>query len=183
MGPSCGTLRDGRWKDSGAWSVRTARVGRASEAKQGGGWAAGVRETLSDLLNAVQRTDGVEGIDVGRETAVQAENLVSQRDIHVDDERARSAYFETEVVKRRWCQQTAPATHLPLDQCREGKVIKEVGKGVPHGRCAILSQAFVVKAVDLRNLSALMVAPQNGDALGVADLVKGGGGWRRSRRV
>lgn len=59
---------------------------------------------------------------------------------------------------------------LVVDQGRQGKVIEEVCEVLPDVRVAILSQAFIVKAIDLGDLTRLVVATEDGDALWVSDL-------------
>eukprot|EP01136_Pigoraptor_vietnamica_P039277 Opistho-1_new@9865 len=62
------------------------------------------------------------------------------------------------------------AEDLVLHKRREGEEVKEVRKILPHVRVAVLAEALVVKAVHLRNLSALVVAAKDRDALAEADL-------------
>ena len=45
----------------------------------------------------------------------------------------------------------------------------------PHIGVAILAQTLIVKAIDLGDLSCLMVATQNGNSAGVADLIQAKG--------
>lgn len=85
------------------------------------------------FLNSVERADVVERVDTGRQTAVQAEDLV-------------------------------------VNEGGQGQVVEEVREELPHVRIAILAQALIVEAVHLRNLPTLVVAAQDGDALGIADL-------------
>ena len=62
------------------------------------------------------------------------------------------------------------AEDLPVDQRRQGQVVKQVREELPHVRVAILSQALVVEAVDLGDLSGLVVAAQNRDSFPVPNL-------------
>lgn len=62
------------------------------------------------------------------------------------------------------------AENLVVDESGEGEVVKEVGEVFPHIRVSILSKAFVIKAVNLSNLARLVIAPKDGDTLGIADL-------------
>lgn len=62
------------------------------------------------------------------------------------------------------------AEDLVLDQGGQGKVVEQVGEVLPDVGIAILSQAFVVEAVDLSDLAGLVIPSEDGDALGVSDL-------------
>ena len=62
------------------------------------------------------------------------------------------------------------AEDLVLDQGGEGKEVEEVGEVFPHVCIAVLAEALVVETVDLSDLSRLVVAAEDGDALGVSDL-------------
>jgi len=65
--------------------------------------------------------------------------------------------------------------HLAVDDGREAEVVEDLGAVAPHGDGAVLAQALVVEAVHLRDLPALVVAPDQGDAVGVANLGGRGG--------
>lgn len=65
---------------------------------------------------------------------------------------------------------SALEAHLAVDKRGERQVIEEVGEVLPDVGVAVLAQALVVKAVHLGDLSALVVAPQYRDALGVTHL-------------
>ena len=62
-------------------------------------------------------------------------------------------------------QATMETKDLVLDHGREREVVKDVCKVAPDIWAAILAQSLVVKAVDLRNLPALVVAPENENAV------------------
>lgn len=62
------------------------------------------------------------------------------------------------------------AEDLVVDEGGEGKVVEEVGKVLPDIGVAILAEALVVEAVDLGDLAGLVVATEDGDALGVSNL-------------
>ena len=62
------------------------------------------------------------------------------------------------------------AAHLRVHQCGQREVVKQVGEGLPDVGVAVFAKALVVEAVHLRDLSALMVPPEDGDALLVAHL-------------
>ena len=80
-----------------------------------------------DLFNLVQ------GVDAGRETSVQAENLV-------------------------------------LNHSSQRQVVEEISQVLPNVSVAVLAHALVVKPINLRDLSALVVASEDADAVFVANL-------------
>ena len=55
------------------------------------------------------------------------------------------------------------AEDLVLDDGGQWQVIEQVGEVLPHVRVAVLTQAFVIEAVDLGDLTTLVIAPKNGD--------------------
>ena len=68
-------------------------------------------------------------------------------------------------------RQTAVETEdLVVDEGGEGKVIEEVCEVFPDIGVAIFSEALIIEAVDLGNLSGFVVSSENGDALGVSNL-------------
>lgn len=87
---------------------------------------------VGDFLDTVQGSDVVQSVNAGRQTSVEAENLV-------------------------------------VDQGSQRQVVEEIGKVLPYVGVAVLSKAFIVETIDLGNLSGLVVASENGDALGVSD--------------
>lgn len=62
------------------------------------------------------------------------------------------------------------AEDLVFNQGGQGEVVEEVGENLPHVGVAVFAEALVVEAVNLCDLARLVVASQDGDALGVADL-------------
>jgi len=62
------------------------------------------------------------------------------------------------------------AEDLRLDERGQRHVVEEIGEYFPNVGVAILAQALVVEAVDLRDLPRLVVAAQQVDALAVAHL-------------
>lgn len=50
-------------------------------------------------------------------------------------------------------------SHLAVDDGGEAEVVEDLGAVAPDGDGAVLAQALVVEAVDLRDLTALVVAP------------------------
>jgi hypothetical protein len=85
------------------------------------------------FLNAVECPNVVKGVDAGRQTSVQTEDLV-------------------------------------VDEGGERQVVEEVCEVLPDVCIAVLSQALVVEAVDLRDLAGFVVAAEDGDAAGVSYL-------------
>lgn len=65
---------------------------------------------------------------------------------------------------------TVQAEDLVVNQGGERKVVEKVGKVLPDVGITILAQALIVEAVYLCDLARLVVAAQNGDAVGVSDL-------------
>lgn len=61
------------------------------------------------------------------------------------------------------------AENLVLNQSGKRKIVEEVGKVLPDVRISVFTQAFVVKSVDLCDLSRFVVSAKNCDALRVAD--------------
>ena len=58
------------------------------------------------------------------------------------------------------------------------EVVKHIGAVAPHVDRAVLAQALVIKAVHLGDLAGLVVAADQGDAVGVAHLAGGRAGSR-----
>jgi len=54
---------------------------------------------------------------------------------------------------------------LSVDECSERQVVKQIGKVLPHVCVAVLAQTLIVEAINLSDLSALVVATKNGDAI------------------
>lgn len=57
------------------------------------------------------------------------------------------------------------ASNLSVDQRGERQVVEQVCEVLPHVGVAVLPQALVVEAVDLRDLPRLVVPSQDGDSL------------------
>lgn len=62
---------------------------------------------------------------------------------------------------------TVHAENIVVDDSREAQVIENLSAIAPHVHTAVLAQAFVVKTVDLRDLTTLVIAPDQGDPLRV----------------
>lgn len=60
--------------------------------------------------------------------------------------------------------------YLILDKCCEREIVEEIGEIFPDRRVAVLSEAFVIEAVDLSDLARFVVTTEDGDALRVSDL-------------
>lgn len=57
-----------------------------------------------------------------------------------------------------------------LNQRSDGEVVKEVSENLPNVRGAVFPETLVVKAVDLGDLSRLVISSQDGDSLRISDL-------------
>lgn len=60
--------------------------------------------------------------------------------------------------------------YLAINDSREAEVVKDLSAVAPNGDRAIFPQALIVKAIYLGDLSALMVATDQGDPVRVPDL-------------
>ena len=56
-------------------------------------------------------------------------------------------------------------THLVFDEGGERKVIKEVGEVSPNVGVAVFSQALVIEAIHLRDLSGFVVSAEDSDTV------------------
>ena len=59
---------------------------------------------------------------------------------------------------------------LVLNNCSQWKHVEEVGIVLPDVGVAVLAEALVIEAVDLRDLSALVISPNQRNAIGIANL-------------
>ena len=81
------------------------------------------------------------------------------------------------------------AEHTPIDDGGKGKKVEDLASGFPDGGIAVLLHAFFVEAVDLGDLARLVVAADEGDAVGVTIKGKGVSGvsyqqlWRYGDRA
>ena len=71
---------------------------------------------------------------------------------------------------KRWREASMNAQHRVIDDGREAEAVEDVDARLPHGGVAVLFEALVIEAVNLRDLAALMVSTDEGDPFGVADL-------------
>lgn len=62
------------------------------------------------------------------------------------------------------------AEYLAINECRQRQVIKQVRKEFPHIRVAVLSQALIVEAIDLGDLSGFVIAAQDRNSFPVSNL-------------
>lgn len=62
------------------------------------------------------------------------------------------------------------AEDLVVDEGGKGEVVEQVGEVLPDIGISVLAEALVVEAVDLSDLTRLVVAAEDGDALGISDL-------------
>lgn len=74
-----------------------------------------------------------------------------------------------ESVDRR-TQSTVQTEDLVFNESSEGEVVEEVGEVFPHVCIAVFAKALVVEAVDLGDLTRLVVSTENGYAVTVAEL-------------
>ena len=62
------------------------------------------------------------------------------------------------------------AQHGAVNDGSDGEVVEEIGAEAPHVGAAVLAHAFVVEAIHLGDLAALMIATQEGDVPWVSGL-------------
>jgi hypothetical protein len=67
-------------------------------------------------------------------------------------------------------QSTVKTEDLVFDESSEGKVVEEVGEVFPNISVAVFAEAFVIEAVDLCDLSGLVVSTEDGNTLRVTNL-------------
>ena len=67
-------------------------------------------------------------------------------------------------------ESTVDTKDTAVDDSAEGKVVEDLAAPAPDVGGAVLALALVVEAVDLCDLAGLVVAADEGHALGVADL-------------
>ncbi len=70
----------------------------------------------------------------------------------------------------RWTQSSVYTEYLIVDNGCKGKVVEDVCAVSPDIDGTILSQTLVIEAINLCNLSALVISPDKGDALRVSHL-------------
>lgn len=60
--------------------------------------------------------------------------------------------------------------HASVNNCGEREIVKDIRTISPHSRRSIFPGTFIIKPIDLGDLSALMVAAYETDAIRPADL-------------
>ena len=68
----------------------------------------------------------------------------------------------------RWTQSSVNTEYFIVDDCCKGKVVEDVSAVSPDIHGTIFSKTLVIEPVNLCDLSALMISPDKGDALGVS---------------
>ena len=63
------------------------------------------------------------------------------------------------------------AEETVVDDRGQGEVVEHVSTVPPHVERTILSQTFIIEAIDLSDLPAFMVASDKRDKIGIADLI------------
>jgi len=62
------------------------------------------------------------------------------------------------------------AEYFILDNSCQREKVEELSKELPHIRVSVLPLALVIKSIDLRDLSGLMISSENGDSVSIPDL-------------
>lgn len=62
------------------------------------------------------------------------------------------------------------AKYLVVNNRRQGDVVEDLGAVLPHGNGAVLAQTLVVEAIDLGDLTRLVIAAYERDTIGIANL-------------
>jgi len=62
------------------------------------------------------------------------------------------------------------AKNFIIDDCCKGQVVKNGGAVAPHVGRPILAKALIVEAINLGDLSALVVSPDKSDSFRISDL-------------
>lgn len=82
------------------------------------------------------------------------------------------AIERSNIVKsiNAWGETAVEAEDLVVDQGGKGEIIEEIGEVFPYIRVTVLSETFVVEAVNLSDLAGLVITTKNCDALRISDL-------------
>lgn len=78
----------------------------------------------------------------------------------------------SDVIQRidAWGETTVKTEDLVVDQSGKREVVEKICEVFPNVGIAILSKALIIEAVHLSDLTGLVVATKDRDALGVSDL-------------
>ena len=79
-------------------------------------------------------------------------------------------YLIDGVVDRR-AESSMNAENAIVYNGGKGEVIKDIGAVSPYVERAIFSETFVVKSINLGDLSAFMVSPDQSDEIGISDFI------------
>lgn len=118
---------------------------------------------MRHLLLSVNRPDLVKGLDGGGEAPVHAEDLRGRA-------RQEGREAEAQCLSHLSHPHGALAAYLAINDGRQAEVVKDLSAVAPHGHGAVFTQALIIEAIDLCDLTALMVAPDQGDAIRIANL-------------
>jgi len=69
-----------------------------------------------------------------------------------------------------WGETTVKAEDLVVNESGKREVVEEVGEVLPYVCVTVLAEALIVEAVDLGDLTGLVVSSENSDTLWVANL-------------
>jgi len=83
---------------------------------------------------------------------------------------ATTGSYSTGHQSRNIAAVTSASPHLAVDDSGEGQVVEDLRAVPPHRDRAVLAEALVVKAVDLGDLTGLVVPPDQGYPVRIADL-------------
>lgn len=73
-----------------------------------------------------------------------------------------------QILNRR-TQSAVHAEYLPIDYGRQTQIVKDLGAIAPHIGRTVFPHAFIVEAVDLRDLARFVIAADQRDAIRIAD--------------
>lgn len=92
------------------------------------------------------------------------QKILRRERLNVNAWRAESLCHALYGAQHR-CHTWVRRPHLVIDKCSEGQIVKQICEVLPNIGISIFPQAFVVKAVHLCDLSALVVPSENCDSL------------------
>ena len=115
------------------------------------------------FLLPVDGTDLVQCLDGGGQAAVHTEDLKDRERRALNPNwREVTQQETTSSLSSEFKEIQHNASHLAIDDSREGQVVEYLGAVSPHGDRAVLAEALVVEAVDLGDLPGLVVSPNQG---------------------